>query len=155
MSTIHGSEITSNAQVAVPPEDEYPADYDYAGEKGDGWIAFAAIMLGLAGVMGLLAGLAAIAGSSFYVSGARFVFSDLKTWGWIVTIAAAITLCASFAIVAGAQWARWFGIVIASLQAIAQLAFIQAYPFWSLCVFTLDLLVIYALAVYGGSGRNA
>ena len=88
-------------------------------------------------------------------NGARFVFSDLKTWGWIVTIAAAITLCASFAIVAGAQWARWFGIVIASLQAIAQLAFIQAYPFWSLCVFTLDLLVIYALAVYGGSRKTA
>ena len=112
-------------------------------------------MLGLAGVMGLLAGLAAIAGSSFYVDGARFVFSDLKTWGWIVTIAAVITLCAAFAIVAGAQWARWFGIVIASLQAIAQLAFIQAYPFWSLTVFTLDLLVIYALAVYGGSRKNA
>jgi hypothetical protein len=155
MSTVHGSEITSNEQQASTPRDEYPADYDYAGEKGDGWIAFAAIMLGLAGVMGLLAGLAAIAGSSFYVNGARFVFSDLKTWGWIVTIAAVVTLCAAFAIVAGAQWARWFGIVIASLQAIAQLAFIQAYPFWSLCVFTLDLLVIYALAVYGGSRKNA
>jgi hypothetical protein len=26
----------------------------------------------------------------------------------------------------------------------------QSYPFWSLIVFTLDVLVIYALAVYGG-----
>jgi hypothetical protein len=24
-----------------------------------------------------------------------------------------------------------------------------AYPFWSLCVFAIDLLVIYALAMYG------
>jgi hypothetical protein len=27
---------------------------------------------------------------------------------------------------------------------------IQAYPFWSLCIFAIDLLVIYGLAVYGG-----
>jgi hypothetical protein len=27
---------------------------------------------------------------------------------------------------------------------------IQAYPFWSLAVFTIDVLGIYALAVYGG-----
>jgi hypothetical protein len=27
---------------------------------------------------------------------------------------------------------------------------IQAYPFWSLCVFAIDVLVIYALAAYGG-----
>ena len=155
MSTTEQPRVTSDGQMPPSPEYEYAADDAYAGEKGDGWIGFAAIMLGLAGVMGLLAGLAAIAGSSFYVDGARFVFSDLKTWGWIVTIAAVITLCAAFAVVAGAQWARWFGIAVAGLQAIAQLAFIQAYPFWSLTVFTLDLLVIYALAVYGGSRKNA
>ena len=51
---------------------------------------------------------------------------------------------------AGSQFARWTGIAVAGLQAIAQLAMIQAYPFWSLCVFTVDILVIYALSVYGG-----
>jgi hypothetical protein len=27
---------------------------------------------------------------------------------------------------------------------------IQAYPFWSLALFSLDILVIYGLVVYGG-----
>jgi hypothetical protein len=55
----------------------------------------------------------------------------------------------------GAQWARWFGIAIASLSAIEQLLFVQAYPWWSLAVFALDVLVVYALAVYGGRPRAA
>jgi hypothetical protein len=38
------------------------------------------------------------------------------------------------------------------VNAIVQLMFIPAAPFWSLAMFTLDLLVIYALAVYGGKG---
>jgi hypothetical protein len=28
--------------------------------------------------------------------------------------------------------------------------FIPAYPFWGLALFTVDVLIIYALAVYGG-----
>jgi hypothetical protein len=38
---------------------------------------------------------------------------------------------------------------VASLNAIDQLLFIQAYPFWSLTLFTLDILVIYGLIAYG------
>jgi hypothetical protein len=30
---------------------------------------------------------------------------------------------------------------------------ISAYPFWSLAVFTLDILVVYGLAAYGGDPR--
>ena len=38
---------------------------------------------------------------------------------------------------------------IASANAILQLAFMPAYPFWSLCLFTLDILVIYGLIAHG------
>jgi hypothetical protein len=50
----------------------------------------------------------------------------------------------------GSGFARWFGIFAAGLNAFAQFGGIQSYPFWSIMVFTLDILVIYALAVYGG-----
>jgi len=30
------------------------------------------------------------------------------------------------------------------------LAFLPAYPFWALAMFTVDMLIIYGLAVYGG-----
>lgn len=119
-------------------------------DKGAGWIAFSAIMLGFAGCLAVLDGIVALSKSSFYVAGAHFVFSDLRTWAWIVLILGCLMILAAFAIVAGSEWGRWFGIIVASFNAIGQLGFIQAYPFWSLCLFTLDILVIYGLAVYGG-----
>ena len=122
-------------------------------DKGAGWLFFAAAMLGLAGTIGLIHGIVTATKSSFYVNGSRYVFSGPTTWGWFMIIMGVITIMAAFGIFRGAQWARWFGIVIASLQAIVHLLSIQSYPFWSLCVFALDVLVIYALAVYGGGRR--
>jgi len=119
-------------------------------DKGAGWLVFSAIMLGLAGLLGLIDGIVTATKSSFYVSGSRYVFSGPSTWGWIMIIMGAITVFAAFGIFRGVQWARWFGMGIASVQALVQLLSIQAYPFWSLCVFALDVLVVYGLAVYGG-----
>ena len=128
--------------------------YDYADEQGMGWIGFAGIMLILGGTLGFIDGLVAVSKSSFYVADARYVFSDLNTWGWIVMIVGVITVLAGLGVFTGSQWARWFGVAIAGLQAIAQLLMVQAYPFWSLCVFAIDLLVIYGLTAYGGKLRR-
>ena len=49
--------------------------------------------------------------------------------------------------------ARWVGLAIASLNAIVQLLFIPAYPFWSLTLFAVDMLVIYGLVVHGARDR--
>jgi hypothetical protein len=38
---------------------------------------------------------------------------------------------------------------VLSVNAIVQLMMIPAYPFWSLCVFALDVLAIYGLIAYG------
>jgi hypothetical protein len=150
MSTVEGQRTTTNGPaISVPQSTE--AGYDYAAEKGAGWLFFAALMLGLAGTLGVIDGIVAISKSSFYVAGAHYVFSDLNTWGWIIMIVGAVAVLSAFGVAKGSQWARWFGIVIAGGQAVAQLLMIQAYPFWSLCIFAIDLLVIYALATYGGS----
>lgn len=145
-----------NGRTTTPtPRYEYPEvvrDYRTP-EEGEGWLVFAAFMLGFAGLFGFIDGLVAITTSSFYVAGAHYVFSDLNTWGWIAMIVGAVTILAAFAIPSRSQWARWFGITIAGLQGIAQLLMIQAYPFWSLVVFAIDLLVIYALAVHGRRTR--
>jgi len=41
------------------------------------------------------------------------------------------------------------------LNAIASFLALPAYPFWSLAVMTLDVLVIYGLAAYGGDPVTA
>ncbi len=43
------------------------------------------------------------------------------------------------------QLARWVGVIVVSLNAIAQLLMIPAYPFWSLTVFALNMFAIYGL----------
>ena len=123
----------------------------YEGIRGGGWIVFAASMLGLAGAWNSIQGILAIADSRVYVGEQTFVFSDLKTWGWIVLILGVLQLFASFGVVGGSEAATWFGIGVAGLNAIGQLMWLPAYPFWALTMFAVDILIIYALAVYGGS----
>ena len=48
------------------------------------------------------------------------------------------------------EFGRWLGIVMAGLGAISALMSIPAYPFWSLAIFAICILVIYGLAAYGG-----
>jgi hypothetical protein len=119
-------------------------------EKGFGWLLFAATMLGLAGVLSVIDGIVALSKSSFYAANAHYVFSDLRTWGWIAIILGALLIVAAMGVFSGSGFARWFGILMASLSLIGHFAASQAYPFWTLIMITLDILVIYALAVYGG-----
>jgi hypothetical protein len=126
-------------------------DRPYTDEQaGGGWITFAGVMLLLVSILNMIHGIAAISNSKFFVANAKYVFSDLNTWGWIVLGIGVLQMIVAFGIWAGNRMARWAGIFIVSLNAIAQLLFIPAYPFWSLSIFALDILVIYGLAAYGG-----
>jgi hypothetical protein len=121
-------------------------------EKGFGWLLFAATMLGLAGVLSVIDGIVALSRSKFYTPNSSYVFADLRSWGWITLIIGALLILAAMGVFTGSGFSRWFGIFAAGLSAIALFGSptAQAYPFWSLILFALDVLVIYALAVYGG-----
>ena len=60
------------------------------------------------------------------------MFADLKTWGWIVLIIGMLQLLVGLGVFVKNQFARWTGVVVLSLNAIAQLLMMPAYPFWSL-----------------------
>jgi len=119
-------------------------------DRGYGWIIFAGTMLALVGVLNVIEGIAAVSKSHFFVANAHYVVGDLKAWGWTVLILGVIQVLTGFGVFLKNQFARWVGVAIASLNAIAQLMFIPAYPFWSLAVFALDILIIYGLVAYGG-----
>jgi hypothetical protein len=119
-------------------------------DRGSGWITFAGVVIIMVAILNIIDGIAAISKSAFFTNNARFVFSDLRTWGWIVLALGALQVLVAFGVWAGNSLARWTGIVIVSLNAIAQLLFLPAYPFWSLSIFALDVLVLYGLAAHGG-----
>ena len=132
--------------TAVSPRQSTYVDVD----SGSGWITFAGVVIMIVAVLNIVDGIAAISKSSFFVADARYVFSDLNTWGWIVLGLGVLQVVVCLGLWAGNQLARWAGIVIVSLNALAQLLFIPAYPFWSLSIFALDVLVLYGLAAHGG-----
>jgi len=105
--------------------------------------------------MNVIHGIAAIDNSKVFINNAELVVSNLNTWGWIVLGLGAVEILAAIGIWAGNQLARWFGVLAAFLNAIGQLMFVGAYPIWSLTIFGLDVLVIYALLAYGGRPKVA
>jgi hypothetical protein len=122
----------------------------YREPPGSGWVTFAATMLGLAGALNVIDGIIALSKSEFFSRNAVFAFSDLRTWAWIVLVLGIVQIVASVLLMDRSQLARWFGVAVASVNAIGQLLFVQAYPFWSLSLFAVDVLIIYGLTVHGG-----
>jgi hypothetical protein len=141
MKAVHEYELQGGGYGAVVDDVEL---------KGAGWVSFAAVMLGLAGIWNFVDGMLAIFSSHVYTANAVYVFSDLNTWGWIVMILGVVQGLAAVSLVSGSEFGRWFGIGAAGLNAIGQLGFMTIYPFWGIAMFSLDVLIIYALAVYGG-----
>ena len=116
-------------------------------DRVSGWWIFTGIILSIAGVLNIIWGIVAISESSFFTTtGARYVFSDLKTWGWITLGLGALEILAALSLFAGGSFGRWFGIFAATLAAIGALLDIRVLPFWSICVFALSVIVIYQLA---------
>jgi hypothetical protein len=115
-----------------------------------GWVAFAAVLMALIGVLDVLQGLIAIVRDDYYLlAPEQIIVFDLTTWGWIMLIWGIVVAVAGYALVTGAGWARWFTIVVASLNLLVQLGFVGSnqYPLWSLAVMAMNVLVLYALTV--------
>ena len=118
--------------------------------RGVGRAFFVAILLLIAGTLNVFYGIAAVANSSFYVAGERYVFGSVHTWGWITIIVAVIQLTAAFSLFAGNVYGRAIGLVAATIGAIEALANVGGpHPWWSLGVFAICLWVINGLWVLG------
>jgi hypothetical protein len=118
--------------------------------EGSGWVVFAGTMLLMVATLNIIYGIGAISDASFFVNDTRYIFGSLSTWGWIVALTGAAQMLTAFGIWARNGLATWLGIAFAGLNAIVQLLMLPAYPFLSLSLFAIDVLVIYGLAVHGG-----
>ncbi len=117
--------------------------------QGSGWLAFAGILMLIVGTLNSIEGIAAIGNAHFFVANARYIAGDLNAWGWTVLILGIAQILIGLGVMARNQLARWTGVAALGLNAIAQLMFIPAYPFWSLAIFAIDILALYGLVAYG------
>ena len=117
--------------------------------EGYGLIVFASVLLLVLGCLNLIDGIAAVAKSHVFIANAHYVFGDLRTWGWITLILGALQVLAVAGVLAGNQLARWFAVAVVGLNAIDQMFFIPAYPFWSLTIIAVDVVALWGLCAYG------
>ena len=121
------------------------------GHAGEGFwmVIFASALLAIAGFFNLFDGIGAIARSSVYVANARYVWGDLRAWGWVAFILRILQLLAALGVVVGNQVVRWFAVAVIACNAVAQMFFLPGYPVWSLMIIALDVVALWGLCAYG------
>lgn len=117
-----------------------------------GWVYFAGMMMLILGGLQILAGLVALVHKTFYVTANNgwIVFNNYTTWGWINILIGLFVVLAGLAVMGGSLWGRIVASLIVVMNAISNLAFLPAYPIWSIIALVIDGFVLYALTVHGG-----
>ena len=120
--------------------------------RGQGWVLFAAIALGVTGIMRIFDAIWAFRYHGLLpdsLQGAIFGHS-LSTYGWIYLVEAIVLIVCAGGVLAGSQVSRWIGIIAGSLACVSAILLMPYFPVWSFVYIILGILVIYALAAYGG-----
>ncbi|MEU3647292.1 hypothetical protein AB0E59_28190 [Lentzea sp. NPDC034063] len=115
-----------------------------------GWIWFAGIMMIVMGAFNAIEGLVGLFRGEYYVAnGEQVIVFDLTTWGWITLLLGVLVALSGAALLSGSAWARVVTVILAAVNAVAQLAFVSVHPVWSTIVITLCVVVIWAVVVHG------
>ncbi len=122
-----------------------------AEDEGSGWILFASIVLGVAGVMRILDGIWAIRADERVPALKDQLLGDrLNAYGWLYLLVGVVLILAALALNQRSQLARWIGIIAGAILAIAAAPWLSYAPVWSLVYILIGVFVIYGLSVYGG-----
>ncbi|MET9022691.1 hypothetical protein ABZV93_22185 [Actinopolymorpha sp. NPDC004070] len=145
----------ATAPTAETPTGRVPAEAEEAraaaGGGGLGWMMYAGVVLVAAGIFEAIWGLTALLRTTYFVvpSIGLVVSFNYTAWGWVHIGLAVLLVLTGLAVLAGQSWARYAGICLAALSMIANFLTLAAFPFWSLVMIAVDILVIYGLSVHG------
>ena len=117
--------------------------------RGD-WVDLAAFLMMLTGSVDGLQGLIAIIRDKYYSFPPNEILAvDLKTWGWILLLWGVVVALAGAALWLRSEAARWFAVVLLSLNLVFELAFSGGHSFtlWAFTANLLTIIVLYALIV--------
>ena len=123
-----------------------------------GWVAFAGLMMLIIGGIDFIEGLIAIIRGEYYVvHGDQLIVFNTTTWGWITLLMGIAVFFTGLGLLGMAGWARWLAILLVAVNLIEQLAWLgnSAYPLWTLCIVTLQIIVLFALTARWSEAREA
>ena len=134
----------------APPGGYGPSRYPPA-SPWVGWIGFAGVLMVILGALHAFQGLIAIFKDEYFLvsSSGLAVKLDFTVWGWVSLVVGTIVVVAGLCVLAGQMWARVVGVLLAALSLLGNVAFLAAYPLWSLIMIALDIIIIMALTVHG------
>jgi hypothetical protein len=127
-----------------------------ASGRWSGWIAFGGWIMIVIGALDFFEGLIAVIRGQYYVLTAnQIIVFNIRTWGWVTLIWGCVIVLAGLGLLSGSSWARWFAIIVGSLNFIVQLGFVGSaqYPLWALTVLGLTVVVLFALIVHWDDSR--
>lgn len=114
--------------------------------RTSGWLAFAGTLALVVGAFNIIDGLVGLFRDDYYLVGQnQILVFDYTAWGWIWLILGIVQIAVGAGILAGRMWARAVGVFFAVVAAIGHLAFLRAFPLWSVLTIALCVLLIYAL----------
>lgn len=115
-------------------------------EAANGWQFFVATLLVVIGCVNIIQGLVAWFVPDFYfASDSEMLVLEYTSWGVLLGLWGVVLVAAGLSVLSGSPWARFLAIVLASLNALAQLAFALAMPLWAMVAIAIDVVVIYGL----------
>lgn len=80
-------------------------------------------------------------------SGYTYQFNT-TTWGWIHLILGILLVIAAAGLMSGAMWARVIAVFLAALSILANFLWLPYYPWWSIVVIALNVVVIWAVTTW-------
>lgn len=147
----------STHRADVPTEQQswngVPAQPEQTGWMG--WILFAATMMIMVGIFHAIQGLVALFQDEYYLVGKNglTLHVDYTAWGWVHLVLGVVMAGAGAGLLVAQMWARIVGVVVALVSSVVNIAFLAAYPLWSMIMIAIDILVIWAITVHGREMR--
>ncbi|MFI2228526.1 DUF7144 family membrane protein [Nocardia testacea] len=109
----------------------------------------AAILLLTVGALSVLEGIAAVAEDELFVVGVNYTYEfDITTWGWIHLVLGIVLIISALGLLTGTAWGRGLAIGIAALSILANFLWLPYYPWWSVLIIALNIVVIWAIATW-------
>ncbi|MFE3546114.1 hypothetical protein ACFXK0_24395 [Nocardia sp. NPDC059177] len=108
------------------------------------------VLLLVSSVLSILRGIAQIAGDELFARVPEYSYDfSLTTWGWVNVVLGVLGVCVAVGLILTATWARVLTICVVALSIIGSFLSLPYYPWWSVIVIVIDVIIIWAVTSWG------